>query len=140
MTPAFSRASTWPTRGPGYPRRSMPRLKSTRRAAGCSSPGRTPSPCGGSRFPASPLPQRLGRGSVGSGSVQLGHTLALEPLGRDLDLDTGHTHCAPDSFAVLAEDVLMVALEVELHGEGAALEAGDRALHQALISSSNSGK
>src|SRR5207248_5338514 len=72
-------------------------------------------------------------------SVERGGSLSLEPFTRDLDFEAPEAAGAPDALAALARQVLVVEREVELHGEGAALEAGHRRLHED-IARSNSGK
>src|SRR5262249_18652943 len=86
------------------------------------------------------LPEGTIAGGRASGRlIQVGHPLALQPLGRDVDLDAPDADRAPHSLAALARDVLVVLVQVQLHRVRAALEARNRALHP-RISRSNSGK
>ncbi len=63
-------------------------------------------------------------------SVELRDALTGEPLIRNLDLDATDADRAPDPFAMLARDVLMVFRKVERHRVGAALEALHGAAHE----------
>jgi hypothetical protein len=63
-------------------------------------------------------------------SVELRGALLCQPFARNRELDATYTQGAPDNFAALACDVLMVLREVHVHGECPALEAFHRTPHE----------
>src|ERR1700680_4148460 len=71
---------------------------------------------------------RRDRGQLSS--IERRRPLLLQPLARNLDLETTETDRAPNSFAALARDVLMVLRQVHLHREHPAFEAFHRTLHE----------
>jgi hypothetical protein len=67
---------------------------------------------------------------LSTGSVERRGALLVQPLARNLHIDATDADRAPDNFAALACDVLVVLGEVHLHGESAALETFHRTLHE----------
>src|ERR1700730_2707173 len=73
--------------------------------------------------------QLCARGSLIS-SVERGEPLLLQPFARNFDFDACDADRAPDAFASLTRDVLMVFRHVDFHGEGPAFETFHRTLHE----------
>ena len=67
---------------------------------------------------------------LSTGSVERRGALLVQPLARNLHIDATDADRAPDNFAALACDVLVVLGEVHLHGESAALETFHWTLHE----------
>ena len=63
-------------------------------------------------------------------SIERCSPLLLQPFTRNFELDACDADRAPDAFASLACDVLMILRQVHLHREGAAFEAFHRTLHE----------
>src|SRR6478752_3976281 len=63
-------------------------------------------------------------------SVEVRDALLSQPFARNLYLDATYAQRAPDNFATLACNVLMILRKVQVHGECPALEAFHRTLHE----------
>src|ERR1700674_2193772 len=63
-------------------------------------------------------------------SIERRSPMLLQPFKRNFELDACDADCAPDAFASLACNVLMILRQVHLHGVGAAFEAFHRTLHE----------
>src|ERR1700694_2585529 len=78
--------------------------------------------------------QLCARGWCGSdlliAPVERCEPLLFQPFARNLDVDTCDADRAPDCFASLTCNVLMIFRHVDFHSEGAAFEAFHRTLHE----------